>query len=106
MIDRHTDRHRERERDRRMEIEHTETARSNLIHVSMKKHHNATEDSHLPSPAWRQTSADFLTALNSAFFSIRMYPMYMTSTHPVYDTHMRARLSTCRGGRLPEELHT
>ena len=32
--------------------------------------------------------------------------MYMTSTHPGYDTHMRARLSTCWGGRLPEELHT
>ena len=63
-----------------MEIEHTETARSNLIHVSMKKHHNATEDSHLPSPAWRQTSADFLTALNSAFF-------FDKNVSDVYDEH-------------------
>ena len=89
-----------------MEIDHTETARSNLIHVSMKKHQNATEDFHLPSPAWRQTSVDFYHGSYFWFFSIRMYPMYMTSTHPGYDTHMRARLSTCWGGRLPEELHT
>ena len=79
MIDRHTDRYRERERDRRMEIDHTETARSNLIHVSMKniRMQQKTFTCHLQRGG--KQVLIFITALNSVFFD--------TNVSDVYDEH-------------------